>query len=356
MAININVQTLVDDITKMSDADSMKLGNLIFAEGFLNPDFKGMHKIIQNVKIGDKIPFADAGHGYDYMKSTKANGSQCDDNVCDTGLVLSSKSWTPGRYNCATEFCYKDLETILLDFFNSDLCSFEEFSTSVFVQYLQTDIGRKLAQSMWTKTYFSEFASTSTYLNGHDGLFVQLEALAAPGSSQRITIAENAQATYALQNALGSTAGFDTFNAMLKARTRAMKKNRTLEIRTTRELAENYQEWLRTEKQVTCCTKDPLTNDYSLETLAIYGTKIVVVDAWDDIINELSDFNNGTKWTNPHRAILIAKDNYPIGTCNDAGFEDARLKKHDYDEKMKIKPEYTFDVKVLRDTEFVFAM
>ena len=70
----------------------------------------------------------------------------------------------------------------------------------------------------------------------------------------------------------------------------------------------------------TCACIDPTTatqlRSFQLEGLQLFGIPVRVKYEWDDIIQYSSVLNNGTKWDNPHRAILSPVSNILIGTCD----------------------------------------
>lgn len=356
MAVNINIQTFIDAIGKLSNADQLKLNNVIWKDAMTGNDFAKLHTIKSGVRNGDLIPLGDKGKGYTFMQSTKGLASQCDDLPCDISTTLSTKQWNTGRYTCSVEICYKDLEAKFLDFFNSDKCTLTEITESAFVLFLKDLIAGHVQDSLWVKAYFGENASASTYLNGNDGIFVQLFANIPTTATNRVTILENANTDYATQSALDPQRGFEVFNELYKKRSRTLRKRKDAKIHSTRTLAENYLFWLRDQKQVQCCQKDPTTSTYMEDSLTIWGMPIVIVDEWDEIINDLADFNDGTKWDNPHRAILTYADNMPIGTCEVDAFSNFEVKVNNYTDQFKLKPEYTFDAKVLDFEDVVLAV
>ena len=122
-------------------------------------------------------------------------------------------------------------------------------------------------------------------------------------------------------------------------------------------MALNYLKWLRTQKQVICCEKDPTTATYQLESLTMFGYKIEIINEWDRIIKALPELNNGTKYDNPHRAYIMSSDDYAIGTCESGNFDGApEFKVETYNNKFKFVPEYTINIQLLVEDKFVLAI
>lgn len=365
MAFTPDVQVLIDSVDKLSDAQKLAFNEVIFTESTQGSSITRYHNIIAGVTPNTPIPFGDRGEDWDYMKDASGLASNCDDVPCDVGIELSTKKWNPNLFKCTSEYCVQDLDYKMKDFFNSERWLDGSDEGTFYAAFLRDLITQRIVNSHWTKAYFTATTATSTALTGIDGLFVQYAALAPVGSSQRIEIPANAGADYASQAALPATAGYDTFNAMYEAfeASRTLRSRRDCVIKTTRALAYNYVKQLRADNQLNCCERDTTTAIYSIDNLNIYGMKIEVVDEWDYIIQAekagvpvFPELNNGTAYTAPHRAVLTYKDNEPIGTGDAARLNDLTVKYDDYSEKTKTVAKYTFDVKVLRDTDFILAM
>ena len=353
-----NVQTFVDAIKTFSDAEKVAFSELIFTDMTQGSEISKYHEIRTGIYKDAPIPFMDRGEDWEYMKSMAGATSLCDDQPCDTNITTSVKSWDPAIYKCTNEYCFQDLDYKIKDYFNSERW-LDEFDEGTFYARFMADlVSQRIKNSHWTKTYFAAKSSANTALNGHDGLFVQYAAAAqVANTEQRVVIAKNAGATYATQK-LDATDGFDTFNSMyeLFEDSRKMRTRRDGVIKTTRALAYNYLRWLRDQKQVTCCERDPLTGIYSIDNLSIFGMKIEVVDEWDYIIDSVADFNNGAAHVNPHRAVVSFRDNEPIGTGDGNRLSSFDVKYDDYSEKTKLVAKYSFDVKQLEDDKVILAM
>ncbi len=358
MAFEPNVQVLVDAISKLSDADKVAYSETIFTDLTQGSDITKYHDIETGVQANDPIPFMDRGEDWEYMKDASGKTSNCDDLPCDVSATLSTKTWSPAPYQCTLEYCFDDLNKVMLNYFNS-VKDLEGFNGDTFYQSFLLDlIEQRMINSHWVKTYFAATTGTSTALTGHDGLFVQYAA-AAPTSNtdQRIQIAKNAGASYAAQ-ALTAQEGFDIVNELYEKieDSRSLQSREDVTIQVTRTIAKAYLTWLREQKVVSCCERDPLTGIYTYDNLSIFGRKVEYVREWDYIINAIGDFNTGTAWVNPHRAVASYKVNNPIGTGDAGKLSNLKVKYDDYTEKTKIDAKYTFDVKVLKDADFILAM
>jgi hypothetical protein len=371
MAINIDLQPIFDEISTPSDGLNLSFSQLIYEKYVGAKSITDLHNIQTGVKCGSKIPLADRGRNYDYMKAKDDLTSNCDFNECDVTTTFSVKSWDTKEYNCKVTLCRKDLECDFEKWWNENGCNDADDVSDNFIKFLVDWIGSALVESHWTKVWFSDSSlATSSTLYGADGLFIQMAAIAPPANvEQRVVIAENANATYALQDTLAADTGFETYSAMydLALENMALAGNETnLGIETTQKLAVNYLQYLRANNQVNCCFKSDVTEGkYRLDNLNIFGLPIRIRTEWDEIIRGtksktdttpiFAELNDGTRWTEPHRAVLTYKENIPVGVCNAGKLENVDVLYNPYDRNISIASEYEIGATVIWDDEFILG-
>ena len=360
--IKIDLQPIFNEITTPNSALNLRFSQVVWDEYVTARRINAFHDMQTGIKCNAKIPLGDKGNTYAFMKDKSGLTSQCDFNQCDITTEFSTKTWDTNEYNCEVTICKKDLECDFLDWWNETGCSEVDDLNDKFIQFLVEWMRDAIINSHWTKVWFAFESSTDESLKGTDGLFTQYLGYAPDGDSKRIVIPENAKTTYGDQDNLDPNRGFEVYSAMYSK----MLKNRVLRnkrgnlmIMTTEDLAINYQEYLRTHNQVNCCYKQDVTTEvYALDSLNIYGIPIKIVYEWDDIIRggEFSELDNGTKWDNPHRAVLSWKANQPVGTCNATHLDEVVLLYDQITRKMHIRSEYEIGSKVLLDKQFVLAI
>lgn len=356
MAFSPDISVFINAIGKLSDADLLNYSELVFSELMETSDISKLHDVRTGIRNGDPIPYMDKGNNWEYMKDASGLTSQCDPLPCEINVSTSVKTWSPKPYACTLEFCSKDLELPMLDFFNSAKLQDNFDENSFYINFLKSLIADELKNSLWSKAYFAATTATSVALTGHNGLFVQYDAVTA-GTERRVDIPKNTAVSYAAQR-LTAQEGFDIIEGVNEAVEGAqnLTNKDNVEIRVTKSIAYAYLKWLRTNKQVGCCERDPLTGIYTIDNLTIYDRPIKVIKEWDMIINNIADFNNGSAHVNPHRAVATYKGSSPIGTPDKKSLSELKLKYNDYDEKAKFVSKYRIDVKLLVDTHVVLAM
>lgn len=353
-----DIQPFIDAITKLSDADRVALSEAIMKEHVLGSSITRYHDIQTGVKCNTPIVYMDKGKNWEVMGSKTALADQCDFNEADINITTSTKTWNPQDFNSEIKYCAKDLACAVRDYFNSETCSVADDTATAYGTMLREILGQALVNSHWVRAYFSSTAEANPALNGIDGLFAQYLAIAPPSNTaQRIVIAENSGATYADQ-ALPEGKGYEVFNAMYEKfeENEFLRNRRDVTIKTTRALALNYLKQLRKDKQLNCCERDTTTSIYSIDSLNIYGMPIEVVNEWDEIIANVSEFNDGTRKVSPHRAVLTYKANEPIATCDASELSSVEALYDPITRNTHFRMEDTFDIKVVKDDEFIIAI
>ncbi len=372
MVLGIDITPILQEINSHSTAFSLEFSKLVYEEVMKSRSIKEMHDIHEGIENGELIPFAKKGKGYKYMKSKEGLDSQCGYNECDFNSTFSTKKWETHKYNCEPKLCIKDLEQDFAKWWGLNCKDLDPENESdvknAFIDFLVSLNADYLTDSLWTKVWFSALSyGKASDLYGADGLFTQMLAIAPEtNKKQRVTIAENGNATFDEQLALDPQRAFEVYSAMYdKAlKNKGIRGVKNAVIYTTEDLAINYLQYLRDNNQVNCCFKSDVTKgEYSLDSLNIFGMPIEIVPEWDEIIQGeedgipyFSELNDGTKWTNPHRAVLTYRENIPVGTCNSEKFDKVRVLFDVITELTHLRSEYSVGSKVLRDSHFIIAI
>lgn len=366
MAVTMDLTPILSEMTSESSVMSLKFSELVFKKYTETRSILEFNDLKTGIKCNSKIPFADLGNDYRYMKSKEALTSQCDFNECDVNITFSTKTWQTHAYNCQVSICRADLDCEFESYFGKN-CQTDMDKEDLFIQFLVDYVTDKLVKSHWVKTWFTGSSyNTSSDLYGSDGLFVQMLAAAPVGSSNRIEIPENSQPDYASQMTLDPERGFKVYSEIQKRllKNRSLRGIKGLVIHTTEDLAINYMEYLQNNNQVNCCYKADVTQSiYTLDSLNIFGIPIKVVPEFDDIIQGVvggtpmfSELNNGTVYNAPHRAFVTYKENIPAGTCDSEKLQNVELLYDPYKRTMNIRTEYEMGSALIKDEDLILAM
>lgn len=324
----------------------VNVAEAVFTDVFRAGDVTKAHEIREGVACNDKILFDNTGSGYDALGVVEA----CALPEANLQLDWSKKNWNPVRFGERIIVCYADLELAIKRALGDPGCTGVDMPE--IVQNYITEILKKRANNgIWTKAWFGEAAATQSWLEGIDGLFIQLQD--ELDAAHKVTITENAGASYAAQAVTAENA-YAYFQAMAdKAMDAGFYGDAGIEIWASREMVYQYYRNAR-DKKIECCFNgfDGMQAAYSIDNLAIEGFKINIAP-FSEIVKGTyggtNPFNNGTKWTSPNRAVMAPRTNIPLGTC-----EMDQLKVVDvfYD---KVSRQFYFDVEFSLDAKLLDA-
>lgn len=165
--------------------------------------------------------------------------------------------------------------------------------------------------------YLDDNVSTD-YFNLIDGIFVQAEALATAGIINKVTIAENAGATYSAQ-AITPQHAYDALKGLVDSAPYDLRMDANGIIICTQSIADGYRDYLLSQGVHASTSIDNIKN--GVADLSIYGIKVVALPELDAIIR--TNFNDGTAWYKPHRAIYCSQDNLVVSVDGEEGIATA---------------------------------
>lgn len=174
-----------------------------------------------------------------------------------------------------------------------------------------------------------------------NGLFSQFEKMLTTDPSKRVAIEENAKASYAEQMALAPDRAFKVVSSLLeKADPLTFAQGAKPILLITHSMVTNLSRYMRNQYRNEL-TLTKIEGGY--ETTEFEGVPIVTHRWLDQIIRR--DFDNGTKWNNPHRVLLLDKAECQLGIDSENSLKDIEI---EYiggkEERVYIKAAYRADV------------
>lgn len=361
MAVNIDIAPILANIRDNKSLMSLSMNNLITEYYPETRNVQLFSTLKTDVTCGDVIGFIDMGSDYKFMKSADGLASGCEYNECDINVTTSVKKWDTHKYNCATTICQADLECSFKDYFGLN-CDADADQSNAFLTFIAQWYVGQLQRAHWRNLWFGDStAATGTDLYGGDGYWIQALA-GATASGKLVSIPENLQTTYTLQDTLDPQRGFEVYSAiydMAIMDDQLSTREGQLEILTTKRLALNYLKYLRDNNQVNCCFKEDVTQRvYTLDTLNIFGMPIRIVHEWDQIIRTqgFADLDSGTMYSNPHRALLSFKDNLLHGVCSANMLEEVKVIYDEVTELVHFKSKYDLGATIIDEKQLILAI
>ena len=360
--VNFDIANIIANINSAESAKALSLKNLIYKEYREVKGITDFNALKTGIKCNSKIGFIDLGNDFGFMISTEGLASGCEYNECEANITTSTKTWNTHGYNCEIKFCKADMECAFAEWFglNCNHADGEQDITDAFILFLSQYIAEKMKRAHWRIVWFNDSSlATTSALYGGDGIWAKA-LVSATANDNVIDIPENDNADYATQDALDPQRGFEVYSAIYDKILMDYKfSGKDMVILSTKRLAYNYLQYLRTHNQIECCFKQDVTSSvYDLYNLNIYGMPIVIVDEFDTIIREagFTDLNDGTRWSNPHRVIATYKNNIPFGTCDAEVLDKVEVEYDKINKIVHLRSEFEIGTEVIFDDEVIVAI
>jgi len=364
-------------ITFFEDKQKLQVQSLaeaLYLQTYELSNFKDYHTILTGVKQKQQVLYL--GELSEPVGQTRTV-SAC---AMPTGIgtiPTSQKIWTPIQWGEKRGFCADDWEAYISQYaLKLGLDKFDLQDTEIMLVIVDR-IAKELNTSHWIKAWFGDLLanvysgspagelSASKYIpffDTFDGYFKQMTdyiGTSATTALQKVTIAGNAETTFATQKAWGITAS-TTWTGFNKAYDVAV----SIDIDTPtfiRQQAGN----------VAYCTRlfyNALKMNFvgkglesmfvnlqnGVQGLSVLGVTYVPIDIWDYIIQNY--LNNGTKYFDPYRIVLTPKDNIQYGTANDGALEDVRTWFNEDENKTYLQFMEETDAKISMDNMFILGI
>lgn len=347
----INVAGLTINAGEATDVSKVIIEKL-FTDGVLSE----FHDIETGVYYKMQIPFVNA------LQDSLVKAIGCTP-ATSGGITMTEKFWEPEIFAARWEHCAADLN-VLLKLFNEKSRINPDFYDKIGSKELGLIIAlidRMLIEKIPAKVWFSDKVAaitpggafkTGTNLalyNVIDGLFKQIFAQIATGSSNYVVITQNAGASYAAQ-VLPVDAAYNYLQACFAAADSRLLQDPSAMFQVTRSIADNYRSTLRN-KTLGAGFRDTLEN--GVEQLYFEGYKVAIRYDWDREIKAL--FDNGVKVDKPHRIVFTTPANIPVATASVEDFETLTSFYDQYRKTNVIDVAFSLDTKLLEAYMMVAA-
>ena len=98
----------------------------------------------------------------------------------------------------------------------------------------------------------------------------------------------------------------------------------------------------------------PDGNVQTMQYFEVNGCRVFPIDLWDEYIQTFED--NGTKWNNPHRAVMCRMENMMVGTPSDELIKYMNIWFSDDDQNVKLLARDRIGTLIFDDTQVQFAI
>lgn len=247
----------------------------------------------------------------------------CNPTYTNQSVAVTTKQWTPKAWSVNWGECYNDyIGTLVEPQFNVSPNRPDLINTEL-VDFLLGRFSPALERMMMRFLWFNDTAAalvtaspagvitagqTIGYWNVYDGYFKQLYDICTTTPARRTTIAANAQATYSLQDSQLSTTLAYTYllNTTYDCNNIVKENIGKYFILCTQEMYDKAKQYI----QATTIPNTYLNMENGIQVLRVNGVPVYPQPLWSQYIRAYEA--DGTKYHDPHRAVLMSKDNFGI--------------------------------------------
>jgi hypothetical protein len=330
---------------------------LLFDDVVASPEIDLLHTVYPNIVYDKEIGFIGKGG----LVGIAHQG--CDPTPQDYNIGTRVVKWEPKAWEILIAQCAKDIEATAAVYSLKAGVELDDFTSSDYINIIVEVLAVSVKEFIIRLAWFSDKSVANVknggilkdgvntaYFNIIDGLFKQIDTQITANSTQKITITENAGASYAAQalkpeNVLNTYLPQLVFNADL-----TLRANANAFIPCTQSFYDAYSRSLQG------TTIESLYTNLvdGQKTLTYNGIPLFPIPIWDTMIK--SYFDNGTKLYNPHRALYIVKDNIAVGVDSTSSFGDMDIWYNKDERRVKIEAKGKADAKLLNPVQFQIAI
>lgn len=289
-------------------------------------------------------------------------GQGCNPTPQEWKIGTRSVTWTPRSWEILIEECWKDLEATAAVYSLNTGVDIADFTTTdyyaIVVQVLSVAIKKFIIRLIWFNDEdAANVADGGIITNGVDvkyfnilnGLWKQLLAQITANPKQRVTITENAGATYAAQQLTPEQAAKYLQQLKYQAPILLRGKENAI-VPLTQAFYDAWEMYLQGKE-----LESTYTNLIDgRKVLKAYGMTLIPMPIWDEMISMFED--TGTKLNNPHRALFVTKEVLAVGVDGDDSFEKMNSWYNKDERTVKTELMGKADAKLLNPAMFQLAI
>jgi hypothetical protein len=326
-------------------------GEAVLAQIFAKPSLESIHTVVDGIVAKQQIAILNR-----LNKITKTDPG-CGLGKLTNAISMSQKFWNPVQLKQWVSECHTQFEGTFMVYMKNKGKDYSDFTQTDIADFIIDLMSDASADDVLRIGWFGDTAALNVSGGGNikngvaiadytqvDGFWKQLFAIVAGDATKRVTITENAGASYAAQDTWGSaTAARDYFRRIQTSADYRLQGATDKIILASQSLVNQYADYLETVAVPDSFSR--IENGYTI--IKRGGVDIIGLNFWDRTIR--ADFDNGTKWANPHRAVLTTKTNLQIGLDSKAAMGDFDIFYDKMTETANFKGGFKFDAKVIEN-------
>lgn len=352
-------------LTALNPKEVKEFSQFIAERTYMRPELRVMHNIFTGVTMKEQIILA----GQMSKSGLKKTTTDCSRMASGAGVVLTEKFWEPVKIEDSISLCADEMNALFKAYYDKiasykEIYEIEGSDAELFIAAMVEEAMKALIpRAVWlgdtavaaagAALSGLAVAGNAKFYNYFDGIWKQLFAAVTAGTVQRVTIAENALGTIALQETLADDFAVNLFNAMWAKADPRLRADLEAGFHVSGGIFENYRKSLQK-------AGENFTIEYTTEgfqSLKWNGKPIVNMETvWDlDLKADFLANTTDNTYFLPNRALLTTKANIPIGTLNENDFSELDTEYVKRTRMFYIYYGFTLDAKVLEGYMSVVA-
>ena len=337
----------------------MAMNELLYDEVLKAPSLEAIHTMWEGIVAKTEVGFIGKGG----MLGKASSG--CKDSVQSWEISTRDLLWEPVKWIVFIEQCAADLENAASVYSLKCGVAYFDFTDSDYMNILLNVLSDSTHEMMWRFLWFGDTEAKNvaaggiitdgvdvSYFTLLDGFFNQMIAQMAVNPKQRVTITENAGATYAAQ-VLDPTKVIGYLDKVVKGAPLQIRHAKDKVLAVTQSVYDAYDSALSTNSA--CCTEGSRSAIIDgIQVLYFKGVMLQPLQVWDEMIE--ANENTGTKLNNPHRIVFTTKGVLAFGVDCESSFSDYDTWYSKDDGTVKTKGAGKLDVKLADPTLFMIGI
>lgn len=330
---------------------------LIFDEVIESPELEMFATVYPGIIYDKEVGFVGEGG----LVGVAAQG--CDPVAQDYNIGTRTVKWEPKGWEILVHQCAKDLEDTAALYSLKTGIDIHDFSSSDYMAIVVEVLSKSVKEFVIRLVWFSDvdaanFANGGQITNGIDvkyfnilnGFFKQMLTQITANAGQKVTITENAAATYALQKLVPANVRDTYLPGLIYDADMILRGKDNGVIICTQSFYDAYSKSLKGTSLAEMLVN--LTD--GLKVLTYDSIPLVPFKVWDKLIKAY--YNNGTKLINPHRAVYVTKDILAVGVDSTSSFGNMDIWYNKDERKVKMESAGKADAKLLNPALFQLAI
>jgi len=338
----------------INEQEALLTSEAIFEKVYAKPVLTDAHLVATGIQMKTQIPF----YGMFGMVGKKSTGS-CTIMDETKAITASEKFWDPMLIAFRLTHCQEDINQLFKMWKRSQsaLATWEDMANEQ-VAFIADRVVDATIEAILRITSFADTSenviasggnltagTTIAYFTMLDGLWNQLIAAVAAGTTPRYTIAENGGASYAAQDNLAADRALLAMRGCYNNLDTRARQVGGLVFQMTDSLFKNWLSYL--EDKSLAFTLQRTEEGKGTDRYTYRGIPIVIRFDWDRNIR--TSFDTGAKYYLPHRILLGPVNNVPIGTSDESDMQNMDMFYDRTDKKHYSDVAFYIDCKLLEN-------